>query len=272
MKIILSRKGFDSSSGGCPNPIMPDGTLLSLPIPDNNSTDKYNDLIYGNFTYDKILKGLKPNTVFTKCHLDPDIREGVRLKPIVNWKPAFGQAESALGVLRNNGVEIGDLFLFFGLFQNTKYFGDTIQFIKNEKPIQAVFGYMQVGRIIDTPEGISKFPWHPHANSRFDADKNALYIPSEKLSFLPELPGYGVFSFRRDRVLTMPGKNTATWVEYNFLMPYNIYGNRKSSSKDGGIYYAGQWQELVLKENAEAEKWAKSLIEENEGKNANKLP
>jgi len=33
MKIILSRKGFDSSYGGYPSPILPDKTLLSLPIP-----------------------------------------------------------------------------------------------------------------------------------------------------------------------------------------------------------------------------------------------
>jgi len=33
MKLILSRKGFDSTYGGYPSPILPDGTLLSLPIP-----------------------------------------------------------------------------------------------------------------------------------------------------------------------------------------------------------------------------------------------
>ena len=33
MKVILSRKGFDSQYGGMPSPILPDGTLLSLPIP-----------------------------------------------------------------------------------------------------------------------------------------------------------------------------------------------------------------------------------------------
>lgn len=33
MKIILSRKGFDSSYGGYPSPILPDGSLLSIPIP-----------------------------------------------------------------------------------------------------------------------------------------------------------------------------------------------------------------------------------------------
>ncbi|MHA1435339.1 MAG: hypothetical protein ACTSO7_15970 [Candidatus Heimdallarchaeota archaeon] len=33
MKVILSRKGFDSANGGYPSPILPDGTLLSIPIP-----------------------------------------------------------------------------------------------------------------------------------------------------------------------------------------------------------------------------------------------
>lgn len=44
MKIILSRKGFDSSNGGQPNPIMPDGTLLSLPIPDPDGNNEFSDL------------------------------------------------------------------------------------------------------------------------------------------------------------------------------------------------------------------------------------
>lgn len=33
MKIILSRKGFDSVAGGCASPIINGKTLLSLPIP-----------------------------------------------------------------------------------------------------------------------------------------------------------------------------------------------------------------------------------------------
>ncbi len=32
-RLILSHKGFDSRSGGCPSPIFPDGTMFSLPIP-----------------------------------------------------------------------------------------------------------------------------------------------------------------------------------------------------------------------------------------------
>ena len=44
MKIILSRKGFDSGSGGCPSPIFPDGSLMSLPIPDKKSQVTYGEI------------------------------------------------------------------------------------------------------------------------------------------------------------------------------------------------------------------------------------
>ena len=48
MKVILSRKGFDSSSGRMCNPILPDGILLSLPIPGESkmkeNTNRYDEL------------------------------------------------------------------------------------------------------------------------------------------------------------------------------------------------------------------------------------
>lgn len=43
MKIILSRKGFDSSYGGYPSPILPDGSLLSIPIPSMRFVKKKTD-------------------------------------------------------------------------------------------------------------------------------------------------------------------------------------------------------------------------------------
>jgi len=45
MKIILSRKGFDSEAGGYPSPILPDGTMLSLPIP------SYDKICFVNIGY-----------------------------------------------------------------------------------------------------------------------------------------------------------------------------------------------------------------------------
>ena len=77
MKVILSRKGFDSSNGGCPSPIMPDGTLLSLPIPSHDA-DFYEELSYHGISYSEILKQLRPKRVYDRCHVDPDIRQNCR--------------------------------------------------------------------------------------------------------------------------------------------------------------------------------------------------
>ena len=263
MKIILSRKGFDTTSGGCPSPILPDGTLLSLPIPDEEDL-KYSDLQYNGFSYDRILAGLNPGAVYSGCHLDPDIREGVRIVPADNWRPAFGQTGSALGILRNAEVTVGDLFLFFGIFRQTEYDKDgVLRFAYKKGAVHMIHSYLQIGEILDTPEKIRKCSWHPHADfERYRSDRNALYLASEKLSLCPSLPGCGVLSYREDRVLTMEGKTPATWREYEFLMPDHIIGNRKNSARCGGLYYQGQWQELVLKPDNEAEEWAVKLLSE----------
>ena len=260
MKIILSRKGFDTAHGNCGSPILPDGTLLSMPIP---SDDKlaYDGIAYRGMPYDKLLEQLYPKKNYHCCHLDPDIREGVRIEPIDSWMPAFGPTHNVLGILRNAGVKVGDLFLFFGLFCKTEEFNGSIRFMKREKPLQIIYGYLQVGKILDKSEEIANYQWHPHASGNYDEQKNALYLPSDKLNFCPSLPGYGILSYRENRVLTKPNENNATWKEHRFLNPENLLcSKRKNSSTGGGLYYKGQWQELVLKESEEANKWALELI------------
>ncbi len=87
MKIILSRKGFDSSNGGCPSPILPDGTLLSLPIPSKHDYIKYVDLHRSGKSFFEIIKEINPRTRIKehwRCHLDPDIRDyGI----VEDWLP-----------------------------------------------------------------------------------------------------------------------------------------------------------------------------------------
>ena len=81
MKLILSRKGFDSSCGGQASPIMPDGTLLSLPIPDDKDIIPFSSLKWGEMSYLDIIQSLRPRVKYTnisKCHLDPDIRKDIR--------------------------------------------------------------------------------------------------------------------------------------------------------------------------------------------------
>lgn len=84
MKIILSRKGFDSGSGGFASPILPCGTLLSLPIPDAKSDIKYRNLRLNNtYNYYDVISSLSSKIKLSKnvssihenlgCHLDPDL-------------------------------------------------------------------------------------------------------------------------------------------------------------------------------------------------------
>lgn len=84
--------------------------------------------------------------------------------------------------------------------------------------------------------------------------------PAERLSLLPGLPGSDVLRLHGERVLTLEGKSPAYWRELPFLMPSHVMGNRKNSAKGDGLFYQGQWQELILKPNPDAENWAKQII------------
>ncbi|MBQ7599034.1 MAG: hypothetical protein IJU56_10690 [Clostridia bacterium] len=268
MKIILSRKGFDSANGGIPSPIMPNGTLLSMPIPSDDNVC-YDDLLYDEMTYSEILGQLAPRKRFSQCHVDPDIRENCRKERIQQWIPAFGQIGSAQGVLNYANVEIGDIFLFFGWFRKTEFYNGQFRFIRKNNgdfyehsDLHIIYGYMQIGEIITDKDQIAKFTWHPHSgNTRLENKSNTLYLPSETLSIIPGFPGYGTLNYRTDRVLTMKGQNRATWNTLPFLLPEHIYGERKNAAKGKGLYYNGIWQELVIYESEGLLDWVKSIIE-----------
>lgn len=268
MKIILSRKGFDSSNGGIVSPIMEDGTLISFPIPSNDK-DTFNDLIYCNQPYTKILEDLKykggPN-----CHIDPDLSIDRRKNMIDGWCPIFGQINSSsVYLMKRVGVNVGDLFLFFGNYHKVKYSNGKYQYISgtgdfySDNDLQLIWGYMQVGRIITTPAEQSKYTWHPHSNyNGIGKDFNIMFAASEKLSFSANMPGAGVLNYREDRVLTAKNCNKATWIKRSIYDVDAIIGNRKNSSKaTNGIYYAGIWQELGLRESLACEEWAKSIVQ-----------
>lgn len=78
MKIILSRKGFDSTNGGIVSPIFEDGTMISFPIP-SNDIDTYDSLCYNGTKYSQILHDLRYKGG-DHCHLDPDLDLGRRVK------------------------------------------------------------------------------------------------------------------------------------------------------------------------------------------------
>lgn len=268
MKVILSRKGFDSANGGVPSPIMPDGGMLPFPIP-SWSDVMLSDLRIGRERCDDIYSDLVGYRCDLSCHLDPDLVASRRKRVPRGWTPAFGQAGSPLGYLDGTvGVEPGDLFLFFGWFHAVERVGGTYRYVRDsgdfcrDGDLHVIWGYLQIAEIVrDYKEKAARFPWHPHSDpSRRHSESDAIFVARKRLSFAPSLPGAGILPFDPKRVLTLNGKTWATWKENPVYMPDAIMDNRKNSAKGGGVYYPGIWQELGLKETKAAERWARSVI------------
>lgn len=266
MNIILSRKGFDSSCGGQASPILPDGTLLSMPIPSGDK-QKYNELLWGGLSYLDIICQLKSKTKLNErshCHLDPDLRDNTILRE-KGWKPAFGQTGSSLTELRDNGVKEKDLFLFFGWFRQTEYYNGRLRYIPRSPNLHVIYGYMQIGSIVETVEQIPKWlRYHPHANltnykDAWNNAQNAIYLPTDRLSFASGLPGSGTFSFRQELVLTKTGCCRSRW-EFPVSMRGTHISHNPNGWKPDYFQSAARGQEFVMDCSPEVMEWVNNLF------------
>jgi len=236
MRIIFSRKGFDSGTGCIPSPIMPDGAMISLPIPDRFGTVAYGDLTSTGHRLDKIIKDLggkrrnsqnrlTPLLSNDRAHLDPDLVQHICPRPTSEWKPALGQCGSAAGVLRNQSVTVGDLFLFFGWFRQCELHNGTYRYVPGSPDIHAFFGYLMIGEILKI--GTDTVPdWaqhHPHLHGT-RAGTNVLYVAADLLG-LPDkqdLQGAGAFhKFNRRLQLTSVGASRSLWSLPRWFYPDN---------------------------------------------------
>lgn len=264
MKVIFSRKGFDSQYGKMPSPVLPDGTLLSLPIPSKTDAEtKFTDLYHGNSSYYDIIHSLTPNSNIKEkysCHLDPDIRKAIIDRP-TGWKPAFGQEKTALRHLQKQGVGIGDLFLFFGWFKQTEYIAGQLRYKKDAPDWHVIYGYLQVGEIIDTPTNIPVWLYkHPHAKKERWNSPNTIYTASPELSFLPQLPGAKCLQFSNKLVLTKEKCSRSTWNLPDFFWQIPISYNANSWKEDCFIS-AAKGQEFVFEANDNALEWIIKIIQ-----------
>jgi hypothetical protein len=260
----LSRKGFDSKNGGIPSPILPDGTLLSLPIPQVKGRP-YVELRYSGETYKDIIEQLGGKCGDGGCHLDPDIRQGIFEAP-ADWKPVFGQGSTALAHLSKQGVGIGDLFLFFGWFKQTERDSDgKLRYVPKFPDLHILFGYLQVGQTVSGAE-VQGYPWHPHSDN--EADNNRLFVAREKASWDSGVNGWGVFPYGRDFVLTKDGMKRSCWrlPEITaFKDKPKISGSYtdawRADPQHGEHYRAMDiGQEFVIEECPAVGEWAKALI------------
>jgi hypothetical protein len=272
MKVILSRKGFDSAAGGFPSPILPDGTLLSLPIPDNNpdARIKYSQIkTPTGKSYLDVMEELEINIDHRQtCHLDPDIYPYAYPRG-PKWRGAFGQIGAAQSHLAHHHIKKNDLFLFFGYFQDTKINkANKLEFIPNTAK-HIIFGYLQVDQIfkvsnqiqIGNPNTPKWLKYHPHSiPSRRKHLENTIYVAKKELTFSDEFKGFGAFKFNRQLALTKRNETRSRWKLPNFMKKLKISYHDQRNWRDDFFQSASRGQEFVIEESEEVTKWAKDLI------------
>ncbi|WP_431127544.1 hypothetical protein [Variovorax paradoxus] len=279
MKIIFSRKGFDSQYGGVASPILPDGGITSFPIPSRFGrpvtqlsfrgmplTDLLNDLVRGIDT----------------VHLDPDLHDGSVLRE-AGWRPTFGQVGSAQSHLANEGVGVGDVFLFFGWFRQVEQQQGRWRYVRSAPNIHSLFGWLQVGDVIkiSSPADIAKrYPWladHPHVqHGAVIGAKNTLYVATDTLSVGGQPTGAaGAGMFRRwgtPLQLTEPGCSRSRWLLPAWMAPgtrmppMSMHGTPARWETIGDrvrLQTVGKGQEFILNmgQHPKGQDWLRELIE-----------
>ena len=271
-KLIISRKGFDSGSGGCPSPIFPDGTMFSLPIPSGDE-EAFEDLQHGDIDIASVVSGITNGRMggLNLVHLDPDLNfDAYRYRKDrpdwQQWRGMLGQAGIAQSHLANQGVGSGDVFLFFGLYRRVEETAQGWRFVKGAPELHVLWGWLQVDqkyRVADIrPNDLTWARHHPHLFSQYRDDNNTVYAAAAKLELggdgdRREIAGWGVFRrFDQRLVLTDPhGAGVSNWQLPQWFYPdgnkppLTYHLDRKRWRRDADrafLQSVGRGQEFVL--------------------------
>ncbi len=238
MKIIFSRKGFDSGAGGGPSQIIGERPI-SLPIPTKHRSETtYADLGLADVV-EAATKGQIAGS--SLCHHDPMFEQG---------RCAFGQTGAAQTHLANNAVGIGNVFLFFGLFSEPG----------GRDRHHRFFGYLQVEEVTplgahpvsdDQPPGFAMR--HPHTLGEWNPN-NTLYL------------GRGqVADTARDELrLTWPGSAVSRWRIPPWLREVGLTYHARADRWEGAdtLNVVARGQEFVadVGDRDDARQWCEDVI------------
>ena len=285
MKLVFSRKGFDSSTGGVPSPIFPDDTMISLPIPSKESTVAYKDITGTPIASVSDLVGdLAKIPPTCRAHLDPDLSTA-SIPRMSGWRPLFGQVGASERHLENQGVGTGDVFLFFGLFRHVEQSAGYWRYVPKSRPMHVIFGWLQIEERVTVSDPPTDKPWalyHPHFQECFKLNpkhsRNVVYVAAESLS-LPSVHSLGIAgagAFRRfsPRLqLTEPDcHQPSRWLLPSWFRPKNRAASLSFHSKEDrwhehsdGVQLTtvGRGQEFVLNcdHYSEATRWLRKLFD-----------
>ena len=280
MKVIFSRKGFDTSYGKGSSPILPNNDMLSFPIPvtEKEKGTNINKLQINNCSYSKAFKQLYPKRESYISHFDPDLNVLTKKNRHENWKGIFGQIGAASTHLQNEMIQIGDIFLFFGSFKSTFEYNNRLEFEKQHE-FHAIFGYLQIGDIFNPKNDPDRNQYgtiyneHPHFQNRdlIMYSNNAVYIATEEFENT-KLPGSGIFKYNSKLRLSKEGYFKSYWELPLFFGHQNMVSisyhkdlKRQRKVKDKLILHTvGKGQDFVVSENIEVSKWVVDLITSSE--------
>jgi hypothetical protein len=238
MKVIFSRKGFDSAAGGVPSPVI-DGIPVSLPIPaSGRSETTYGDLGLGDAVLAATRGRISPSHL---CHEDPQFAGGCC---------AFGQTGAAQSHLANQNAGAGDVFLFFGLFRDPEA----------RERHHRIFGYLVVEDILKpgprpTPQAlIGSARNHPHTLGEWNAN-NTIYTG----------PGQTALNASDRLRLTMPGGPLSLWnIPPSLAASGMTYHKRPGQwAQQGQLMASARWQEgvSVITDNPAMREWVRETVE-----------
>ena len=268
MRLILSRKGFDSSPayGGCASPILPDGQIISLPIPHSDGRIPFGAVRPRAFDVGQIVADLTGTRISTArpAHLDPDLEHSARDRAR-GWRPAFGQDGIAQRHLDRMGVGTNDLFLFFGWFRKVELVSGRYRYVSRAPDQHVIFGWLRVHRALRV--GLDDLPgWlqeHPHATAT--SPYNTIYVASGS-------DDGGIFpKFDSTRCLTEAGSpRRSVWhLPPDFLpgrrtpLTYHQKESRWTSTQEGcRLQSVAKGQEFVLNldDYPGVKKWAERMV------------
>ena len=308
MKVILSKKGLDSTYGGYAIDLdrMLDKThnkMLYIPMPMLDNKDdkgrKYKDIqsnycngstfleLYKKFANDKAKIKVRGKTydiddknIF--CHPDPYILELYKNETLSGFDKnkefnihsinqgvsSFGQAGKAAPHLNGQSVGEGDLFLFYSSYK------------RNNKYIHAIWGYLEVGKVIECSElsdddknfWLNQLGDQPHKSVIATPCDDVIYVAKRgNLSFNPKFPSNGLFTFSEKLILTDENENSRTFWRVPDLSGVTPSWNggksfSTSATKKGKLRVSCCGQEFVMNDKR-AEKWVKSLFNDKNFQN-----
>ena len=270
MELVFSSEGVDSAAGRLASPLV-EGRPFSLPIPAGTtpSPTRYCDLAE---PYRRLARELSGGRLarHALCHLDPDLDPKALAERPPGWRAALGQWGAALGHLRAQGVGVGDVFLFWGLYRDAVR--RRCRWVFSGPRKHCLFGWLAIGEVLEAGSDGSHCtngrPWladHPHARPGWSVN-NAIFVAANRLEVAGQIfPGSGLFA--QAYPLTAPdAAGPSDWKIPVWLDPAQggtgLSCNPPKRWRGGRLTTAPRGQEFVADagEREDAQQWLGNLL------------